>query len=245
MAGQGFARLGGSERLGCTGGVRIKARVEGIAYLAGCRPGRRGCSFGDNRNRRFDDRRHAIGGPDITALLRRGPNRARRCSAKILEAEIDVLLHLAQRVFQLLVLKLQLLDLPRHRAQAVFEPFDPDQQGGRALGIIGRGIGIGLRQNDRRIVLAQSDGSAGRRRGADDAQGSDGDTAEGTFRGRHLWSSRLDHGLSRSPGATGGAFELERSRSAQDWPPLKTVTARRFCDQHEISLQTATGRSLP
>src|SRR5262245_7830451 len=26
---------------------------------------------------------------------------------------------------------------------------------------------------------------------------------------------------------------------------LSTVTARRFCDQHEMSLQTATGRSLP
>ena len=26
---------------------------------------------------------------------------------------------------------------------------------------------------------------------------------------------------------------------------FSTVTARRFCDQHEMSLQTATGRSLP
>jgi hypothetical protein len=26
---------------------------------------------------------------------------------------------------------------------------------------------------------------------------------------------------------------------------LSTVTERRFCDQHEMSLQTATGRSLP
>ena len=26
---------------------------------------------------------------------------------------------------------------------------------------------------------------------------------------------------------------------------LSTVTARRFCDQHEMSSQTATGRSLP
>ena len=26
---------------------------------------------------------------------------------------------------------------------------------------------------------------------------------------------------------------------------FRTVTARRFCDQHEMSLQTATGRSLP
>ena len=28
-------------------------------------------------------------------------------------------------------------------------------------------------------------------------------------------------------------------------PAFSTVTARRFCDQHEMSLQTATGRSLP
>ena len=28
-------------------------------------------------------------------------------------------------------------------------------------------------------------------------------------------------------------------------PPLSTVTARRFCDQQDASLQTATGRSLP
>ncbi|TXN34470.1 hypothetical protein FV232_21730 [Methylobacterium sp. WL30] len=28
-------------------------------------------------------------------------------------------------------------------------------------------------------------------------------------------------------------------------PRSSTVTARRFCDQHEMSLQTATGRSLP
>ena len=26
---------------------------------------------------------------------------------------------------------------------------------------------------------------------------------------------------------------------------LSTVTERRFCDQHEMSLHTATGRSLP
>lgn len=39
----------------------------------------------------------------------------------------------------------------------------------------------------------------------------------------------------------------------ESWPPevdghelaLRTVTARRFCDQQEISLHTATGRSLP
>ena len=31
----------------------------------------------------------------------------------------------------------------------------------------------------------------------------------------------------------------------QELPPLSTVTARRFCDQQEMSSQTATGRSLP
>lgn len=31
----------------------------------------------------------------------------------------------------------------------------------------------------------------------------------------------------------------------QELPPDKTVTARRFCDQQEMSSQVATGRSLP
>jgi hypothetical protein len=37
-------------------------------------------------------------------------------------------------------------------------------------------------------------------------------------------------------------FEIGRRRQA---PAFNTVTARRFCDQQEMSLQTATGRSLP
>lgn len=31
----------------------------------------------------------------------------------------------------------------------------------------------------------------------------------------------------------------------QEPAPLSVVTARRFCDQQEMSSQTATGRSLP
>ena len=42
-----------------------------------------------------------------------------------------------------------------------------------------------------------------------------------------------------------GLQQSPSERSDQELPPAKTVTARRFCDQHEISLQTATGRSLP
>ena len=36
-----------------------------------------------------------------------------------------------------------------------------------------------------------------------------------------------------------------RRPSDQELPPESTVTARRFCDQQEMSSQTATGRSLP
>ena len=34
-------------------------------------------------------------------------------------------------------------------------------------------------------------------------------------------------------------------RRPHEFPPLSTVTARRFCDQQEMSSHTATGRSLP
>src|SRR6266536_2283840 len=38
----------------------------------------------------------------------------------------------------------------------------------------------------------------------------------------------------------------KRPAAARDYElALSTVTARRFCDQQEISLHTATGRSLP
>ena len=41
-----------------------------------------------------------------------------------------------------------------------------------------------------------------------------------------------------------GEEALSKPASAQELA-FSTVTARRFCDQHEMSLQTATGRSLP
>jgi hypothetical protein len=46
-------------------------------------------------------------------------------------------------------------------------------------------------------------------------------------------------------GATGAPEgKSEVAKEGQELA-FSTVTARRFCDQHEISLQTATGRSLP
>lgn len=41
-----------------------------------------------------------------------------------------------------------------------------------------------------------------------------------------------------------GAGEICKNQTPQELA-FKTVTARRFCDQHEMSLHTATGRSLP
>jgi hypothetical protein len=41
---------------------------------------------------------------------------------------------------------------------------------------------------------------------------------------------------------------MRRAELGQDRASARlfsTVWARRFCDQHEMSLQTATGRSLP
>ena len=54
-------------------------------------------------------------------------------------------------------------------------------------------------------------------------------------------------GLQTQTGALAGAglCQLQSTRrTSRDVAP-STVTARRFCDQHEMSLQTATGRSLP
>jgi hypothetical protein len=57
--------------------------------------------------------------------------------------------------------------------------------------------------------------------------------------GAKLW---LDSGRRTPPE---GRFGLARSQERASARLLSTVWARRFCDQQEMSLQTATGRSLP
>jgi hypothetical protein len=46
------------------------------------------------------------------------------------------------------------------------------------------------------------------------------------------------------PAPCGRRKNRDRLRGAYELA-FSTVTARRFCDQQEMSLQTATGRSLP
>src|SRR5580704_5496130 len=48
----------------------------------------------------------------------------------------------------------------------------------------------------------------------------------------------------KSPRPHGEAIDLVDPLGVQELA-LSTVTARRFCDQQEMSSQTATGRSLP
>jgi hypothetical protein len=52
-----------------------------------------------------------------------------------------------------------------------------------------------------------------------------------------------DHTSKMKP-APEGAGKLKSVTPAYELA-FSTVTARRFCDQQEMSLQTATGRSLP
>ena len=46
-------------------------------------------------------------------------------------------------------------------------------------------------------------------------------------------------------GASVGAGLTNKPVRVDQELALSTVTERRFCDQHEMSLHTATGRSLP
>lgn len=56
---------------------------------------------------------------------------------------------------------------------------------------------------------------------------------------------RKHNGCPKAP----GMMVIEQMNCSAPHEPaprlFRTVWARRFCDQHEMSLQTATGRSLP
>jgi hypothetical protein len=56
---------------------------------------------------------------------------------------------------------------------------------------------------------------------------------------RAIRAAKNKAGAPRAP-----AINLVRLRTLYELA-FSTVTARRFCDQQEMSLQTATGRSLP
>ena len=61
---------------------------------------------------------------------------------------------------------------------------------------------------------------------------------------RQFIEQRQEPGGQNKTGAQGGAGGTLRNQAGYELA-FNTVTARRFCDQQEMSLQTATGRSLP
>jgi hypothetical protein len=61
---------------------------------------------------------------------------------------------------------------------------------------------------------------------------------------RQFTEQREEPGRQNKTGAQGGAGGTLRNQAGYELA-FNTVTARRFCDQQEMSLQTATGRSLP
>jgi hypothetical protein len=60
----------------------------------------------------------------------------------------------------------------------------------------------------------------------------------------HKNKGSKNKGTKNKAGARKRRRRILRQANAQELA-FRTVTARRFCDQHEMSLQTATGRSLP
>ncbi len=55
----------------------------------------------------------------------------------------------------------------------------------------------------------------------------------------HYVPDRYRHTKTAPEGAADEGYNVDYELA------FSTVTARRFCDQHEMSLHTATGRSLP
>ena len=58
--------------------------------------------------------------------------------------------------------------------------------------------------------------------------------------------ANVTHGAPKTrPAPQGRRPSSDIGRALDQELALSTVTERRFCDQHEMSLHTATGRSLP
>ncbi len=57
-------------------------------------------------------------------------------------------------------------------------------------------------------------------------------------------NKRLEPSRQTKPAPEGAGGKLCETANPYELA-FSTVTARRFCDQHEMSLHTATGRSLP
>ena len=182
----------------------------------------------------------------------------------LVQPELDVLLELAQLLLELAVLVLEGLDLPRHDPGLVLDaPEAHHQFGGVLRGGRHQGSGRGARRVPRAVARARSVCEGGRTAcGAVYCCGPAVDAARPAPRRGRRWPGKgrcagprqnwvRDRGNAgdRPPPPLRAETRCRCSRDGQaryaPAPRSSTITARRFCDQQEMSLHTATGRSLP
>ena len=197
-----------------------------------------------DRDRRLDcnGRRHPGRRP--------GDDRGRRggLARALAEADFDVLPELLELVFQPALGVLQFLDAAVRLPQLFLEPVDPHHHRGGlvriAVGLAGNVAGRRHLGGLRRLAVEEIEAlrlggrggreQSGHRRGQAQVLGSNhGEASAGVRKGAAF--TPPDRRVQVRP-----AFPSQLAGA-----PFSTVTARRFCDQQEISSQTATGRSLP
>ena len=220
-AGRTSGALGGvvPSGRGRAGGVGLGVRVESVGPP---RPRRRRAV---DHHRRRD--RHGRGRPGRTPAARRRPG---RCARAVAQAEFDVLPELLQLILEPALGVLELLDASVRLPQLLLEPVDPED----AAPPPGPPPAARRERRDGGAACAVCGAGGGRSRNP---------------ARRRAWrrraDGRTDRGERDDRGA-GVARASHRSRRGQlPGAPFSTVTARRFCDQHEMSSHTATGRSLP
>ncbi len=183
----------------------------------------------------------------------RAERRPRRRTGR--PAGIDLLLHRAQLLLQLLILILHLLERAGELPHLIFDPVETHGEIAGIAALLGAIVGTAEELRFRRC-RGKTDGE----NECEKAGGCGHHSIHSSARWKRQLASPNDpripvfnigHGVrpkwgffcnARNEGAARNKIGNEPD---QVLPAFSTVTARRFCDQQEMSLQTATGRSLP
>jgi len=238
-----------AERLGCARRVRIGLRVEGVVSaqrLCGQR-----ARIGERRGR--GDGREGSGRGAVRGGSRPG--------SRAPEAKFDILLEALDEVLETMLLVLQFLDAPIGLTQLVLELVDAHVER-RRVSPVDRIAWDGRRRHCRLGDLRLSAMKGVEIEGAGVAR-ADGTKAKNNCPRETQACNRRQFveplSVARAPATVWRAlvsigiagpkvrrrFGPRAARAQLPAAPARTVTARRFCDQQEMSLQTATGRSLP
>ena len=228
------ARRRRSERLRRARCVRHRLGIERVRPFGPCRGGPLVHGLGRRRSR-------------VCGRSRR--RRRLRLAGALAEAELDILAELLQLVLEPMLGVLELFDPAVRLPQLLLEPVDAQHQLSARRGSLpaSPGTSAGGAGCDDCVVTVEIESKpcaqaarAGPTQARATAVRRRVRTKDHRRRPRHLSKAR---GLIRPAGM--GFQAPNVAGSACPGAPLSTVTARRFCDQQEMSSQTATGRSLP